>query len=621
MVYIGIAVAEQVVHEQDAQIRAVDSIAALKALPVAARYGLVRTHGYYSALDGGGDLWRWNATSTVAESDTVVRPDDLTATDPGRWERFELIAVPVEAFGMGTAKSAATNRAAFLRAVAEPGVHLVFGAAGDYLYDNSTLTTITGFEGRLTFNPKARLVFTDNTQGGLVFIGGTGPVFENPHLTYTTLPTVRQNDHAIRINSVTDPLLINLRVNGAPQFGCLFQECNRPKAVKTRILNTKADGMHFAMCQDVMVQGHYAENTGDDGLAISGDPGYPYYQRAQVSNVIIRGTDARGIAVIGQSDVVVQGFYVENTKEPGLIVFQDVGYNTRAPDNVRIANGHVKNGGARDPANLRFGINVQLASNVEFDNITVDSPGTRGMDAKSMSGRLTVRNVHIKNVSGDNSAFDLVAPVIFMSDLIAEEVGSYGFVVQDCPMLFFNNLTAINCSKVSTLRRAMGFAGPNVASRMQGSGLHIIDTQATPTGYILHTWNGGAGITGHLGDIDYIIPNGNFVMDNQANLPIGSINGVDTHEVSPNRGDADFTIPAKETAPIQRFDTTLTANRTVTLPTAGNYNGRWFKIVRRGLGAFTLNVGGLKTIPASTAAAVEVTHDGSAWDLTGYEVL
>lgn len=91
-------------------------------------------------------------------------------------------------------------------------------------------------------------------------------------------------------------------------------------------------------------------------------------------------------------------------------------------------------------------------------------------------------------------------------------------------------------------------------------------------------------------------------------------------QVSANRGDTSPTLTMLD-AEIQRFATTLTANRTVTLPATGGYNGKSFRIVRTGLGAFTLDVGGLKTIPSATAAWVDVAHDGSAWVLTGYGTL
>jgi len=94
-----------------------------------------------------------------------------------------------------------------------------------------------------------------------------------------------------------------------------------------------------------------------------------------------------------------------------------------------------------------------------------------------------------------------------------------------------------------------------------------------------------------------------------------------TGEVSADRGDTSQTLTVGADAPIQRWASALGANRTVTLSTTGALNGDRFRIVRTGLGAFTLDVGGLKTIPSATAAFVDVSYNGSAWVLTGYGLL
>lgn len=91
------------------------------------------------------------------------------------------------------------------------------------------------------------------------------------------------------------------------------------------------------------------------------------------------------------------------------------------------------------------------------------------------------------------------------------------------------------------------------------------------------------------------------------------------HHISADRGDGNFTLNADQDVPIQRVTTALTVNRTVTLGTG--FAGAWFRVVRSGLGAFTLDVGGLKTIPAGTAAIVEVGHTGAGWVLTLYAPL
>jgi len=95
--------------------------------------------------------------------------------------------------------------------------------------------------------------------------------------------------------------------------------------------------------------------------------------------------------------------------------------------------------------------------------------------------------------------------------------------------------------------------------------------------------------------------------------------------VSGDRGDASFTLTksALGDETVQMMETALSQNRTITLDTASAdlYEGARFRVVRTGLGAFTLDVGGLKTIPSATAAWVEVMWNGAAWKLVGYGLL
>lgn len=101
----------------------------------------------------------------------------------------------------------------------------------------------------------------------------------------------------------------------------------------------------------------------------------------------------------------------------------------------------------------------------------------------------------------------------------------------------------------------------------------------------------------------------------------GTHNDRDYRSVSGNRGDASVTLQVGVDAEVQRFETTLTANRTVTLSNTGATKGDRFRIVRKGLGAFTLDVGGLKTIPSSAAAFVDVVYHGGGWMYDAYGTL
>ena len=91
--------------------------------------------------------------------------------------------------------------------------------------------------------------------------------------------------------------------------------------------------------------------------------------------------------------------------------------------------------------------------------------------------------------------------------------------------------------------------------------------------------------------------------------------------VGADRGDAAATLVWGVDSPTQRWATTLTADRAVTLSTAGTHNGATWHIVRSAGGAFNLNVGTgpLKAMPASSWA--RFTFNGSAWMLVAYGTL
>lgn len=102
---------------------------------------------------------------------------------------------------------------------------------------------------------------------------------------------------------------------------------------------------------------------------------------------------------------------------------------------------------------------------------------------------------------------------------------------------------------------------------------------------------------------------------------IGTGDVISPATLSADRGDAAVTLVPGQDNTVQRFATNLTANRVVTLNATKAVKDDWFRVVRTGLGAFTLDVGGLKVIPAGTAAFVDVMFDGAAWRLVGYGTL
>jgi hypothetical protein len=109
-----------------------------------------------------------------------------------------------------------------------------------------------------------------------------------------------------------------------------------------------------------------------------------------------------------------------------------------------------------------------------------------------------------------------------------------------------------------------------------------------------------------------LLPLNNSLLVYNANVAIFYEN---LNLIGPDRGDNNVTLVLGTDFEIQRFNTTLTANRTVTLPTG--HKGARFRVIRTALGeVYTLNVGGLASLTAS-GGWVDVIHNGTAWIFAG----
>lgn len=94
----------------------------------------------------------------------------------------------------------------------------------------------------------------------------------------------------------------------------------------------------------------------------------------------------------------------------------------------------------------------------------------------------------------------------------------------------------------------------------------------------------------------------------------------DAGDANDSVGDADTTLTVGTDSTVQYYKTTLTANRTVTLDLTNARTGSQFIVYSTHGSAYTIDVGGLQTIPASLDAEVTVEFNGSAWILRNYTI-
>lgn len=250
----------------------------------------------------------------------------------------------------------------------------------------------------------------------------------------------------------------------------------------------------------------------------------------------------------------------------------------------------------------------------------------------------TINGLLLENCSFDHSGNSAVLSILNPGSTRIIGGRVINRVATDC--VSFNSTGAFHCEGLEVDGKGVGIAGIKVqggsssvaikGGRVSGvsEGVRVENTGAIVPVIVDQVMSGvGTGIrlvgtmTAAVAQGNQIAATSNKVVNSAGAKLLGTpcIQGG----VSADRGDTSVTLIVGEDEETQRFATALTVNRTVTLNTGSSrvFPGATFTIVRTGLGAFTLNVGGLKTIPADTAATVTVVWDGAAWRLKSYNLL
>lgn len=429
--------------------------------------------------------------------------------------------------GIAPGNSPATNRANLVAALAGSTGCITF-PPGDYLIDNSgAYIVINGFAGDLTMQPGARFVFTDKTNRGLNFEGGTGAAFHGLVATFTApLPASRLDEFIIFLHT-TDTLVEDVDINGSAGAGLMFWQCVRPTALRVNIKNTMADGLHFANCQDGYCDTVFTDNTGDDGVAFVNYESGPANTGGWASNIQVTNSRARGVSVVGQSGVTIDHFAVNWSAASGIYcAWEGAPYWTRVPTNVAFQNGFAYNGGALSGGTgNKFGIEYINVGAISYSNVVIKTPGTRGVAGVARAFTRThatggntsepAGSAHLTGVSVENAptaGYDMEGGTHVLDAVSVSGSNETGIFVGFCNSVQYTTMTATNASKTDPLHRAIAFEGN---ASVQGSSLTVVDNQATATGYVVGAYGTQSG---NLGTINDQVTSRDVVVENQSGL-------------------------------------------------------------------------------------------------------
>lgn len=577
----------------------VDNVAALKALPVLSVTDgqLYITRGYYSDNDGGQGTYIYDSTSAATDNGgTVIAP----TSGSGRFLLQYSGELNVKQFGAKGDNSTNDSSAVQAAVTAVPANGTLRFSSGVYLCSS----TIAISKSNILIKGESCEIKANTTDQTVVTLNGSNITFESI--------TINGNGKSIRgiqiLESSSNVVITKCIVKNCAEFGASTGFAHAIHCL---------GGVTNLTISQCFIDNIQAPNSGIARGIICN-----YISSALDSkNIIIDSNTISNVGPVADGDgVVFQNYsgdcnsvisnnsFFECAKRaiklmsPGIAVTGNTIKNASTP----YAAISVYTSSCSITGNLIIGGNF-------VTGVEIGSPGTSINDISVSS------NIIRNSSSGSRGS--------------TEFVRIFGTSVSRCCITNNNFFFARGGIRVEAGLNKSVIAN-NAISNLSQSAINLIGESTNLPNKVAITGNVGSDIsnyfiTGSSGCSELNVSGnsadpafGPFNATTMSGSIVSHSNSWEVEKVQ-YRGDVDVNLYATANSRVQVFSTTLTGNRTVNLKTDdGPINGSQFRIVRTGLGAFTLNVGpGVKTIPSATAAFVDVSFDGTQWILTGYGTL
>jgi hypothetical protein len=267
--------------------------------------------------------------------------DRGSSTDPDAPVYDPANAVRVEDFGAvgdGRTDDTAAVQKAFDSV--EPGGAVLLEQGRTYAVDDVLTLAVRG----AVLTGGGTLLATDEERSSLT-ISADDVVVQD--VTLTIEPTSRRFDafeqQRLRLDEHSGVVVRDVTVEGSAAAGIYVYGTRDFVLHGVQVSDTRADGVHItAGASDGEVLQPVVRDVGDDGVAVvsyaqDGDP----CARIRVESPVVEGTDARGISVVGGTDVTYTDIEVSGTAAAGVYVAAEGSYDTASVDGVRVEGGSV----------------------------------------------------------------------------------------------------------------------------------------------------------------------------------------------------------------------------------------------------------------------------------------
>lgn len=326
----------------------------------------------------------------------------------------------------------------------------VFVPAGTFLY-SGLLTVGCSIVGVSEYHSKfiCSTVDGDNSRFNIT---GNNLLFEK--FSVESINSTSQGTETasiLRLTNVNNYSIRNMKFVNSKGAPILQHGCTNGRISNIEMVNCWKDGIHFTKaCSDIVLSNVTAINAGDDVVALVGyvaDGVKP--KNITISNIVINGTkSARGIALVGCSDVTVSNVSVKDAYVAGIYIASESGFNTYANENISISNFTLKRcGRASSYAALQITSRASNQnSNITISNGHISDSAYRaistGGGASGLTQNLSINNVFvydttdISNKNGSGVGVGNYSGMEFgyvnnlsLKDVDVTETGGYGIYV------------------------------------------------------------------------------------------------------------------------------------------------------------------------------------------------
>jgi len=233
-------------------------------------------------------------------------------------------------------------------------------------------------------------ITSTNPKRGSIDLKGNGVELSNLKHVYKT--TVPRGDGSNEKNSITVRGAKNFKiqdvyVSKSSTAGIMVTYGSTNGTVSGNTLDsTGADGIHMTGgSSHITVENNIVRQAGDDTIAVVS---YIDSDVNPVNNITIRknnvgyGSKARGIAVVGGTDVTISNNSVQDTNMAGVYVAVEASYNTRNVDRITVSNNVINHTGIAQPQNhpnVLVYASQGIVDNVVFTGNIIKNGAHRGI--------------------------------------------------------------------------------------------------------------------------------------------------------------------------------------------------------------------------------------------------